>query len=37
VLKILARMALRGTQAIKQRHGMELWYAKRRPDPRKNS
>ena len=36
VLKIVARMALRGTQAVKQRPGMELWYAKRRPDPGKN-
>jgi glycosyltransferase involved in cell wall biosynthesis len=34
VLKILARMALRGTDAVKQRQGMELWYAKRRHDPR---
>jgi glycosyltransferase involved in cell wall biosynthesis len=34
VLKILARMALRGTHAVKQRQGMELWYAKRRHDPR---
>jgi len=34
VLKILARMALRGTNAVKQRQGMELWYAKRRHDPR---
>ena len=34
VLKILARMALRGSNAVKQRQGMELWYAKRRHDPR---
>jgi glycosyltransferase involved in cell wall biosynthesis len=34
VLKIAARMALRGTGAVKQRQGMELWYAKRRHDPR---
>jgi glycosyltransferase involved in cell wall biosynthesis len=36
MLIILARMALRGTQAIKQRQGMELWYAKRRTDPGKS-
>jgi glycosyltransferase involved in cell wall biosynthesis len=36
MIKILARLALRGTQAVKQREGMELWYAERRPDPRKN-
>ncbi len=35
VLKIFAHMALRGFQAVKQREGMELWYAERRPDPRK--
>ena len=34
VLKIAARMALLGTGAVKQRQGMELWYAKRRRDPR---
>jgi glycosyltransferase involved in cell wall biosynthesis len=34
VLKILVRMALRGTNAVKHRQGMELWYAKRRHDPR---
>ncbi len=36
VFKILARLALRGSQAVKQRQGMELWYAQRRPDPKKN-
>ena len=36
VLRILSRLALRGSQAVKQRQGMELWYAKRRHDPRKN-
>ena len=34
VLKIFVRMLLRGFQAVKQREGMELWYAERRPDPR---
>ncbi len=34
VLKILVRMALRGPNAVKQRQGMELWYEKRRHDPR---
>ena len=33
VLAIFVRMALRGTNAVKQRQGMELWYAKRRHDP----
>jgi Glycosyl transferase family 2 len=37
VFKILARLALRGRQAVKQREGMELWYAERRQDPKKNS
>jgi glycosyltransferase involved in cell wall biosynthesis len=36
VFKILARLALRGSQAVKQREGMELWYAERRHDPKKN-
>jgi glycosyltransferase involved in cell wall biosynthesis len=36
VFKILARLAWRGSQAVKQRQGMELWYAKRRDDPGKN-
>jgi glycosyltransferase involved in cell wall biosynthesis len=35
VLRILGRLALRGTDVVKQRQGMELWYAKRRTDPRK--
>ena len=34
VLKIFVRMSLSGFQAVKQREGMELWYAERRPDPR---
>jgi glycosyltransferase involved in cell wall biosynthesis len=34
VLMIVARVALFGAHAVKQRQGMELWYAKRRHDPR---
>lgn len=30
----MTRMALRGTKSLKQRQGMEFWYAERRPDPR---
>lgn len=30
----ITRMALRGTKALKQRKGMEFWYAERRADPR---
>jgi len=37
VLKIMVRMALRGPQAVKQRQGMELWYAERREDPQQNA
>ncbi len=33
-VKLLLRMALRGTKALKQRHGMEFWYAERRQDRR---
>lgn len=33
-MKFMARMALRGTKALKQRRGMEFWYAERRADPR---
>ena len=32
----MTRMALRGTSALKQRKGMEFWYAERRADPRKD-
>ena len=37
VLMILGRLALRGPNAVKQRQGMELWYAERRDDPQQNS
>ena len=29
----MSRMALRGTRALKQRQGMDFWYAERREDP----
>ena len=32
----MTRMALRGTKSLKQRKGMEFWYAERRADPRKD-
>ncbi len=36
-LRFMVRMALRGTKSLKQRQGMEFWYAKRRPDPRNDA
>lgn len=33
VLMVIGRLALRGPKAVKQRQGMELWYAERREDP----
>lgn len=33
-IKMMVRMALRGTQALKQRQGIEFWYAERRQDRR---
>jgi len=33
VLGVMGRLAVQGPQALKQRQGMELWYAKRREDP----
>lgn len=33
-IQMMVRMALRGTKALKQRQGMEFWYAERRADPR---
>lgn len=35
VLMVMGRLALRGPKAVKQRQGMELWYAERREDPHK--
>lgn len=34
VMLFMTRMALRGTKALKQRKGMEFWYAERQADPR---
>ena len=36
LLMMLASFALRGPKAIKQREGMDLWYAERREDPHRN-
>ncbi len=33
-MMFMARMAMRGTKALKQREGMEFWYAERRQDKR---
>ncbi|NQW94624.1 MAG: glycosyltransferase [Polaromonas sp.] len=33
-INMMVQMALRGTKALKQRQGMEFWYAERRADPR---
>ncbi len=33
-IQFMTRMALRGTGALKQRQGMDFWYAERRDDPR---
>ena len=35
VLMLLGRLVLRGSKAVKQRQGMELWYAERREDPQR--
>jgi glycosyltransferase involved in cell wall biosynthesis len=37
VFMVVARLALRGPKAVKQRQGMDLWYAERREDPQKNA
>jgi len=37
VLMIMCRLAFRGPNAVKQREGMELWYAERREDPHQNA
>ena len=34
MLIVLWRLALRGSKAVKQRQGMELWYGERRDDPK---
>ena len=37
VLMVMGRLALHGPKAVKQRQGMELWYAERREDPHKDA
>jgi glycosyltransferase involved in cell wall biosynthesis len=37
ILMLLCRVAFRGPKVVKQRQGMELWYAERREDPQKNA
>ena len=37
MLAIVARLALRGPGAVKQRQGMDLWYAERREDPQQDA
>ena len=37
MLAILARLALRGPGAVKQRQGMDLWYVERREDPQQDA
>jgi GT2 family glycosyltransferase len=36
VLTVMGRVVLRGSKAVKQRQGMDLWYAERREDPQQN-
>ena len=37
MLMVIGRLALHGPAAVKQRHGMELWYAERREDPQQDA
>jgi glycosyltransferase involved in cell wall biosynthesis len=37
MLMVLGRLALRGPKAVKQRQGLELWYAERRSDPQQDA
>jgi glycosyltransferase involved in cell wall biosynthesis len=37
LLRVVGRVVLRGATALKQRQGMELWYAERREDPQQNA
>src|SRR5438477_3379870 len=37
MLMVMGRVAVRGPKAVKQRQGMELWYAERRDDPQENA
>lgn len=36
MLTVLVHVALRGSKAVKQRQGMDLWYGERRDDPKQN-
>ena len=36
VWAFMIRLAFRGTKGVRQREGMDLWYAERRPDPKKD-
>jgi glycosyltransferase involved in cell wall biosynthesis len=36
MLTVIGRLALRGSRAVMQRQGMELWYAERRDDPQRH-
>ena len=36
VWAFLIRLAFRGPKGVRQREGMDLWYAERRPDPKKD-
>jgi glycosyltransferase involved in cell wall biosynthesis len=37
VLALIGRLALRGPSVVKQRQGMELWYAERREEPQQDA
>jgi glycosyltransferase involved in cell wall biosynthesis len=37
MLMVIGRLALHGPGAVKQRQGMELWYAERREDPQRDA
>jgi len=37
ILSVIGRLALRGSKVVKQRQGMDLWYAERRDDPQENA
>jgi len=37
MLMVIGRLALHGPKAVKQRQGMELWYAERREDPQRDA
>jgi glycosyltransferase involved in cell wall biosynthesis len=37
MLRVLGRLALRGSTVVKQRQGMELWYGERRDEPKRNA